>query len=47
MNTRTRKSLEWFGPPECNTLLHYVLYCLRARVVLNDMGLSLKIELDL
>jgi hypothetical protein len=26
-HTRTRKSLEWFGPPERNTLLHYVLYC--------------------
>jgi hypothetical protein len=22
--------LEWFGPPECNTLLHYEMYCLRA-----------------
>jgi hypothetical protein len=26
-HTRTRKSLEWFGSPERNTLLHYVLYC--------------------
>jgi hypothetical protein len=27
MNTRTRKGLEWFGPPERNILLHCVLYC--------------------
>jgi hypothetical protein len=27
-NTRTHKYLEWFGPPERNTLLHYVMYCL-------------------
>jgi hypothetical protein len=26
-NTRTHKFLEWFGPPERNTLL---VYCLRA-----------------
>jgi hypothetical protein len=26
MNTRTHKDLEWFGPPERNTLLHCVLY---------------------
>jgi hypothetical protein len=26
MNTRTHKGLEWFGPPERNTLLHCVLY---------------------
>jgi hypothetical protein len=25
-NTRTHKGLEWFGPPESNTLLHYVMY---------------------
>jgi hypothetical protein len=25
-NTRTHKGLEWFGPPERNTLLHYVMY---------------------
>jgi hypothetical protein len=25
-NTRTHKDLEWFGPPERNTLLHCVLY---------------------
>jgi hypothetical protein len=30
MNTRTHKDLEWFGPPERNTLLHCVMYCLRA-----------------
>jgi hypothetical protein len=29
-NTRTHKDLEWFGPPERNTLLHSVIYCLRA-----------------
>jgi hypothetical protein len=29
-NTRTHKSLEWFGPPEPNTLLHCEMYCLRA-----------------
>jgi hypothetical protein len=29
-NTRTHKDLEWFRPPERNTLLHYVMYCLRA-----------------
>jgi hypothetical protein len=22
MNTETHKDLEWFGPPECNTLIH-------------------------
>jgi hypothetical protein len=27
MNTRRRKGLEWFGPPERNTLLHCVLDC--------------------
>jgi hypothetical protein len=26
-NTRTHKDLEWFGPPERNTLLHCVMYC--------------------
>jgi hypothetical protein len=26
MNTRTHKGLEWFRPPERNTLLHLVLY---------------------
>jgi hypothetical protein len=26
-HTRTRNSLEWFGPPERNTLLQCVLYC--------------------
>jgi hypothetical protein len=29
-HTRAREGLEWFGPPERNTLLHYVMYCLRA-----------------
>jgi hypothetical protein len=29
-NSRTHKGLEWFGPPERNTLLHRVLYCLSA-----------------
>jgi hypothetical protein len=29
-NVRTHKDLEWFGPPERNTLLHCVMYCLRA-----------------
>jgi hypothetical protein len=28
-HTRAHKGLEWFGPPERNTLLHCVLYCLR------------------
>jgi hypothetical protein len=27
VNTQEHKDLEWFGPPERNTLLHYVLYC--------------------
>jgi hypothetical protein len=27
-NTRTHEGLEWFGPPERNTLLHCVMYCL-------------------
>jgi hypothetical protein len=27
MNIRTREDLEWFGPPERNTLLHCVLDC--------------------
>jgi hypothetical protein len=26
-HTKAHKSLEWFGPPERNTLLHCVLYC--------------------
>jgi hypothetical protein len=26
MNTHEHKDLEWFGPPERNTLLHCVLY---------------------
>jgi hypothetical protein len=26
-NTRTREGLEWFGPPERNTLLHCMLDC--------------------
>jgi hypothetical protein len=26
-NIRIHKDLEWFGPPERNTLLHCVLYC--------------------
>jgi hypothetical protein len=26
-NTRIYKGLEWFGPPEHNTLLHCELYC--------------------
>jgi hypothetical protein len=25
MNSGTREDLEWFRPPERNTLLHYVL----------------------
>jgi hypothetical protein len=29
-NTRTHKDLEWFGPPERNTILHCVMYCLGA-----------------
>jgi hypothetical protein len=32
MNTKEHQDLEWFGPPERNTLLHCVLYCLRAWV---------------
>jgi hypothetical protein len=27
MNSGTREDLEWFGAPERNTLLHYVLDC--------------------
>jgi hypothetical protein len=26
-HTGARKGLEWFGPPERNTLLHCVMYC--------------------
>jgi hypothetical protein len=29
-NTRAHKDLEWFGRPEHNTVLHCVMYCLRA-----------------
>ena len=29
-HTRACEGLEWFGPPERNTLLHCVMYCLRA-----------------
>jgi hypothetical protein len=29
-HTRAREGLEWFGQPERNTLLHCVMYCLRA-----------------
>jgi hypothetical protein len=28
-HTKAHKGLEWFGPPERNTLLHCVLYCSR------------------
>jgi hypothetical protein len=39
-HTRTRKSLEWFGPPERNILLHCVLYCfVSLSCVLDDLGL--------
>jgi hypothetical protein len=34
-HTRTRKSLEWFGPPERNILLH----CVSLSCVLDDLGL--------
>jgi hypothetical protein len=27
-HTRAHEGLEWFGPPERNTLLHCVMYCL-------------------
>jgi hypothetical protein len=29
-HTIAHKDLEWFGPPERNTLLHCVMYCLGA-----------------
>jgi hypothetical protein len=29
-HTRAREGLEWFGPPERNTLLHCEMYCLGA-----------------
>jgi hypothetical protein len=29
-HTRAREGLEWFGLPEHNTLLHCVMFCLRA-----------------
>jgi hypothetical protein len=29
-HTRAREGLKWFGPPERNTLLHCVMYCLGA-----------------
>jgi hypothetical protein len=29
-HTRAREGLEWFGPPERNTLLHCEMYCLWA-----------------
>jgi hypothetical protein len=29
-HTRAHGGLEWFGPPERNTLLHCELYCSRA-----------------
>jgi hypothetical protein len=29
-HTRAREDLEWFEPPERNTLLHCVMYCLGA-----------------
>jgi hypothetical protein len=29
-HTRAREGLEWFGPPEHNTILHCVMYCLGA-----------------
>jgi hypothetical protein len=31
-HTGARKVLEWFGPPERNTLLHCAMYCSRARM---------------
>jgi hypothetical protein len=27
-NARTLEGLEWFGPPERDTLLHCMMYCL-------------------
>jgi hypothetical protein len=27
-HTRAHQGLEWFGPPERNTILHCVMYCL-------------------
>jgi hypothetical protein len=40
-HTGTRKSLEWFGLTERNTLLHCVLYCfVSLSCVLDDLGLS-------
>jgi hypothetical protein len=38
-NSGTRKGLEWFGPPERNTLLHCELYCSRACMSLASLRL--------
>jgi hypothetical protein len=40
MNTRTHEGLEWFGPPERNTLLHCVLDCCRSFESLNELVLQ-------
>jgi hypothetical protein len=49
MNSGTREDLEWFGPPERNTLLHYVLDCcesLRAESLsLSSFRLSVSVPL--
>jgi hypothetical protein len=31
-HTGAREGLEWFGAPKRNTLLHCVMYCLRASI---------------
>jgi hypothetical protein len=40
-HTGARKGLEWFGPPERNTLLHCVMYCFRSLYELVSVCLRL------
>jgi hypothetical protein len=42
-HTRAHEGLEWFGPPERNTLLHCELYCSRACMSLASLRLRVSV----
>jgi hypothetical protein len=44
--TGARKGLEWFGPPERNTLLHCVMYCFRSLYELVSVYLRLGVSVS-
>jgi hypothetical protein len=46
-HTRAHEGLEWFGPPERNTLLHCVMYCLRRLYELMSVCLKLGLRAPL